>query len=136
MHPDPGVSATAASLIAELPGDATPAVAWCSLTTPCTAAFLPIAPGAELPAWLSTGTGEPDPRSAWWTMRALLDAVMDDPARRTPIVQDAWGAWEREMMAEVARDRAAAGPRLAERVAELRRRHGELLDRLRKEGRP
>jgi secernin len=136
MHPDPGVGATAASMIAELPADAVPPLAWCSLTTPCTAVFLPIPVGAELPEWLTTGTGEPDPRSAWWTLKQLGEAAMAAPERLTPVVQSAFGAWEHEMLAEVAGDRPAAGTRLAERVGELRRRQGLLLDRLHKEARP
>lgn len=134
MHPDPGLGATAASLVAELPRDGgRPVVAWCSLTTPCTAAFLPIVPGTALPDWLATGTGEPDPRSAWWTLKQLGDLVMRDPGRLAPIVQAVFGPWEAAMLAEAARDPRGLPAGLAERVAGLRARHRELIDRLQKE---
>jgi dipeptidase len=120
--------------VAELrPNGGPPTVAWCSLTTPCTAAFLPILPGTPLPEWLTTGTGEPDPRSAWWTLKQLGDAALRDPVRRTPAVQAVFGAWEAELLAETARDPHGAGPALAGRVAELRRRQATLHDRLLKE---
>jgi dipeptidase len=134
MHPGPALGATAASLVAELRGNGgAPVVAWCSLTTPCTAAFLPILPGTPLPEWLITGTGEPDPRSAWWTLKQLGDAAGRDPGRLTPVVQAALGPWEAELLAETARDPRGAGPALAGRVAELRRRQAALHDRLAKE---
>jgi dipeptidase len=134
MHPDPGTSATAASLIAELPGNGgRPIVAWCSLTTPCTAGFVPILPGAALPAWLSTGTGEPDPRSAWWALKQLGDLVMRDPERLTPMVQTAFGELEAALLVEAARDPQAVGARLEAHVAALAGRHRALVDRLQEE---
>jgi dipeptidase len=136
MHPGPALGATAASLVAELRGNGgVPAVAWCSLTTPCTAAFLPVLPGTPLPEWLTTGTGEPDPRSAWWSWKQLGEAAERDPARLTPVVQADLGPWEAALLAETARDPAGAGPALAGRVAELRRRQAGLHDRLAREGR-
>jgi secernin len=132
MHPDPGVGATAASMVVELARGATdPVTAWCSLTTPCTSAFLPVSIDATLPAALATGTGQPDDRSAWWLMKALGDAVAIDPVRRTPVVQAAWHAWEARMRADVAREPATARTGLAARVGELlatRRRLLETLD--------
>src|SRR5262249_57127615 len=97
MHPEPATGATAAGMVAELPRDERiTAIAWCSLTTPCTSLFLPIPVpvGAPLPAPLATGAGEPDPASAWWRMKALGDAVMADPAGRAPGVQAVWAARE------------------------------------------
>jgi secernin len=120
MHPDPGVSATAASLVAELPRDpAVPPALWCSQGTPCTSVFLPVGLDAPLPAALTAGGGEPDPVSSWWVQKALGDAAMVDPARLVPIVQRAWATWEGELVAESARDRAGAGPRLEARVAAM-----------------
>jgi dipeptidase len=134
MHPDPGTGATAASMVVALSGPGDGALhAWCSLTTPCTSAFLPVPVGAALPAWLTFGTGEPDPRSAWWTMKLLQDAVMRDPERLTPVVQDVFGAWEQALLGEVAQAPATVAARLGERIAELRRRHARLLERLRSE---
>jgi dipeptidase len=133
MHPDPGVSATAAAMVAELPRDAgRPVVAWCALTTPCTSVFLPLAvplPG-PLPAPLTTGTGDPDPASAWWRMKTLGDAVMRDPLARTPAVQAAWQTCEREWLAAVARDRPAAARAIEARVNEQLRRQARLLTQL------
>jgi dipeptidase len=119
MHPDPGVSATAGSLVAELPLDETvPAALWCSQGTPCTSVFLPVALDEALPAALTAGGGEPDPVSSWWAEKALGDAAMADPDRLVPAVQRAWAAWERQVE-EAARDRADAGPRLEARVAAM-----------------
>jgi dipeptidase len=129
MHPEPATGATAAAMVAEL-GGAGPIVAWCALTTPCTSVFLPVAVGAELPLALTRGAGEPDAQSAWWLMKALGDEVMVDPVGRTPAVQRAWHAWERELLAEVDADRAATGHELGPRVARMLRERERLLDRL------
>jgi len=133
MHPEPATGATAAGMVAELPREpGRPVVAWCALTTPCTSVFLPFALplDAPLPAPLASGSGEPDPGSAWWRLKALGDAVMRDPAARTPTVQQAWGAWEAELLGAVARDRRAAAAGLAGHVDELLRRQMRLLDEL------
>ena len=131
MHPDPGVSATAASLVAELPADHAVAMGlWCSQATPCTSAFLPLAIDGPLPAALAAGGGTPDPVSSWWAMKSLGEAVMADPARLTPRVQQAWSAWERELDAEWRRDRAGAAARLPARVAMLLERRHELFEGL------
>ena len=133
MHPEPSTGATAAGMVAELPGDGRrPAVAWCSLTTPCTSLFLPIAVPLDvpLPAPLATGTGQPDRASAWWRMKALGDAVMHDPVGRTPRVQAAWAARERQWLDRVARDRGATGRDLDGRVTEMLDQQEDLLVRL------
>jgi dipeptidase len=116
-------------MVAELGQDA-PVVAWCAQTTPCTSVFLPLAVGVELPPALTFGSGEPDRRSAWWRMKALGDAVMDDPAERTPVVQAVWHAWERELLEGVAADRAAAGRAVGQRVERMLHRCGALLAQL------
>jgi secernin len=131
MHPDPGTSATAASLVVELPRDPTlPMALWCSLTTPCTSVFLPVALDTPLPEPLTQGEGVPDPASAWWAMKALSDAAMRDSLRLTPIVQAEWTAWEAALLEDAGRDRTGAGRRLAERVTEMLRRQRTLLDTL------
>lgn len=137
MHPDPGVSATAASMVAELPRerDVSPGV-WCSQATPCTSAFLPVAVDAPLPAPLVTGGGEPDPASSWWAMKTLADAVMVDPARFTPPVQDVWSAWEQEIEAEGPQAVAAVAARLPERVATILRLRDALVAAVRAEAAP
>lgn len=131
MHPDPGTSATAASLVAELPRDpAVPMALWCSLATPCTGAFLPVGLDGALPEPLTRGKGTPDPASAWWAMKALSDAAMRDPVRLTPIVQAQWAAWEAALLQDADRDRTGVGRRLSERVTEMLRRQRGLLDTL------
>jgi len=131
MHPDPGTSATAASLVAELPRDiAVPMALWCGLTTPCTSVFLPVALDAPLPEPLTRGEGTADPASAWWAMKALSDAVQKDPGRLTPIVQREWATWEAALLEEARRDGTSAGNGLPGRVSELLRRRRELLERL------
>ena len=125
MHPGPGLSATAASLVAELPADpARPAGLWWSMGTPCTGVFLPVPLSAPLPESLTRGEGRPDPASAWWTAKALGDAVTADPAALTPAVQSAWGAREAEWLSSA---RAVDAGRLAERVASVHARRAELL---------
>lgn len=124
MHPGPGVSATAASLVAELPDDPRePMRLWCSMAPPCTGAFLPVAFEAPLPAALTHGGPDPDPASYWWTMKALQDAVMRDPQRLTPLVQEAWFAWEADALAAPWPDLAA---RQSARLAEVARKAAEL----------
>ena len=131
MHPGPGTSATAASLAVELPRDpAIPMAIWCSLSTPCTSVFLPVALDTALPEPLTRGEGVPDPASAWWALKALGDAVQKDPSRLTPIVQREWTAWEAALLEEAGRDRASVGRRLAGRVTDMLRRQRTLLDRL------
>ncbi len=122
MHPDPGVGATAAAMVAELPrAGAGEVVAWCALGTPCTSVFLPYAvPLPEpLPPAVAAGSGEPDEASAWWRMKRLGDAVLADPAARTPPVQAAWGASEAELRARVAADRREAGRHLGDRATRM-----------------
>jgi secernin len=128
MHPDPGASATAASLVAELPRDHTvPAGLWCSQGTPCTSVFLPVGLDAPLPAALTAGGGEPDPASSWWAQKALGDAAMAEPARLVPAVQRGWATWERELEADAARDRAGAGSRLEARVVAMLERGSAIM---------
>ena len=131
MHPDPGQAATAAGMVAELPRD--PALAmglWCAQGTPCTSVFLPVALDAPLPPPLTRGGGEPDPGSSWWALKGLGDAVMADPPRLTPLVQETWGAWEVALEAEWRANRAGAGRRLPAHVAAMLERRRALLERL------
>ena len=123
MHPNPGISATAASLIAELPEDpAVPMTLWCSMGTPCTGAFIPLPFGEPLPDLLTHGKGCAGQDSLWWIMKALGDVVMPDPVRLTPVVQAHWQAWEADLLADWARDRRGIARRVRERVEDLVRR--------------
>jgi dipeptidase len=133
MHPNPGVSATAASLIAELPEDpAIPVTLWCSMGTPCTGAFIPLPFGEPLPDLLTHGTGCAGHESLWWIMKALGDVVMADPVRLAPVVQAHWQAWEADLLADWARDRSGIGRRVQERVEEMVRRRQTLDAELRR----
>jgi len=120
MHQNPGASATAASLIAELPEDPdVPMTLWCSMGTPCTGVFIPLPFGESLPDILTHGTGSASQDSLWWIMKALGDVVMTDPARLTPVVQAYWQAWEADLLADWARDRRSIAQHVRERVEDL-----------------
>jgi secernin len=134
MHPEPATGHTAASMVVELSPPPGPLVAWCSMTAPCGSAFLPVTLDADLPPALTTAGPEPAPDSAWWLLRALEDEIQQDPARRTPAAQAVWHGWERELLAETARDPGGAGRRLPERVAALLDRRRHLLDQLARMG--
>lgn len=97
-HPGQYASATAASMVVELPTDGSAPLAWCSMSTPCTSIFLPVQVGSELPARLTLGSNVEDPRSAWWALHRLSRLVELDPEKLTPLVQEVWGACEREFM--------------------------------------
>src|SRR5262249_57425865 len=60
-------------------------------------------------------------------VRARGDGVVRAAAGRPPQVQHVWHAWERELYAEVAVDRAATGPHLPRRVAHMLRQRDTLL---------
>jgi dipeptidase len=116
-HSDP-VSWTTASLVAPLPHERSqPWPVWISFGTPCTGVFLPVYLDAILPPELARGGSAPDPESAWWTFKALQDAVLRDPLRLTPLVREAWAAFESKLEAErldaEARARASRDPDLA-----------------------
>jgi peptide/nickel transport system substrate-binding protein len=51
---------------------------------------------------------------------------MSDPAGRAPAVQRVWHAWEQELLAEVATDRATTGQALADRVERMLHRREAL----------
>ena len=120
MHPEPGVSATAASLVAELPRDeAVPVALWCSQGTPCTSVFLPVESRRAAARRAGRRGRRARSVSSWWAQKALGDALMADPARLIPPAQRAWSAWERELESEAASDRAGAGRRLEARVASM-----------------
>jgi dipeptidase len=129
MHPEPATGATAAAMVAELDAEGS-VVAWCAMTTPCTSVFLPLAVGTELPDALTSGTGDPDPASAWWLMKELGAGAMVDPIGRTPLVQSTWHAWERRLLAEVAADRRAAGRDVTEHVERMLRAREALLEQM------
>ena len=135
MHTNPGVSATAAGMVVDLPNDkAIPMGIWCSLSTPCTSVFLPVDLATPLPDPLTTGVGHPDPASAWWVLKALSDAVMENPQVFTPIVQDVWGALETEMLEVWTRDRSGAAARLSGWVKRMLMQTQALLEKIKTQG--
>ena len=94
MHADP-LDNTTASMVAALPADPH-AIAGIGvgLGSPCVGAFLPVYLETPLPAQLTIGGGEPDPRSPWWRMRELLDLVERDFAAFGPPVRARWDVFE------------------------------------------
>jgi secernin len=135
MHPHPGVSATAASMVADLPSDRTiPMGIWCSLATPCTSLFLPVDFTGPLPEPLTHGAGQPASASAWWALKALSDAVMRDPRALTPIVQEVWGSCEAELLEDWRRDRGRVAAPLPGRVERMLAQQRTLLEKLKKHG--
>lgn len=123
LHPGEYLSATAASLVVELPVDKSrPIVTWWSMATPCTGLFVPVVLGAPLPEALATGTESRSSGSLWWTMRHLQQVVDGDPERLTPIVHEAWAKWEEDLDLAAAEDADALRDQLATIVAELMHR--------------
>jgi len=107
---------------------------WCSLATPCTSVFLPIDLAHPLPAPLTAGTGQADPTSAWWALKGLSDAVMQNPQVFTPIVQEVWMGLEAEMLDAWMHDRSHASARLSDWVERVLGHHHALLDKIQKHG--
>jgi secernin len=131
MHANPSVSATAAGMVAELPRDrAKPMGIWCCMSTPCTSLFLPIDLSRPLPAALTTGTGQPDPASAWWALKGLSDAAMRDPHTFTPMLQEIWGALEAEALDDYKKDRFGIAAQLPDRVARMLNQQRALMEKL------
>ncbi|HVA77136.1 MAG TPA: C69 family dipeptidase, partial [Candidatus Binataceae bacterium] len=85
MH---SVSATTASMVAELPAPGSGGVPliWCSFAAPCTSIFIPLFPGAAIPPILAAGAANPSADSPWWRMRKIQQIVESDPERLAPIV--------------------------------------------------
>ena len=131
MHTKPGVSATAAGMVADLPSDrAIPIGIWCSLSTPCTSVFLPIDLASTLPDPLTTGMGQPDPASAWWALKELSDAVMQNPQVFTPIVQEVWRGLETELLEDWKKDRHGVAVQLSDRVTRMLTQQHALLKKI------
>jgi dipeptidase len=100
MHADP-LDNTTASMVIRLPRDPAERMSgWLSLGSPCVGAFLPCYPDAPIPPRLARGGADPDDSSPWWRMRALLDIVEHDPARRAPLVRSRFDALEASFVAE------------------------------------
>jgi len=127
VHPGESPSATAASVVVELGDPGVPSIAWCSMTTPCTSAFLPIPVGTPLPRALTTGTGEPASDSAWWRLKGVEEWVEEEPAARAPFVQQHWAAWEAQLLEQTPGDGEGAAAGIGARTAELLNRSNELL---------
>ncbi len=108
MHADP-VGTTTASMVVELHGDpGRPLIYWAALGNPCVGPYLPVFADAELPAALCKGSAEPDPASAWWSFKELLDAVSEDFAVHGPVVRAFWRDFEAGLSSDL-EDLLAAG---------------------------
>jgi secernin len=85
MH---NVSATTASMIAELPAPESgePPAMWACLAAPCTGIYFPLYPGASMPPMLAVGGEKSSAQSPWWRMKHIQDLVAADPERLAPIV--------------------------------------------------
>lgn len=79
-----GKTETAASMVVDLVAAREDSVAWCGMTPPCTSTFLPV-PVGPLSAKLMVAGREHDPRSFWWLMHELADAVHIDYATFAPM---------------------------------------------------
>jgi secernin len=109
MH---NVSATTASMVAELPAPGSGAIpmAWCAFAAPCTSIFMPLFPDAALAPILAAGAANPSADSPWWRMKKIQQIVERDPERLAPIVWQHFRPLENAMLeraGEVSR-RAAA----------------------------
>jgi secernin len=81
------VSATTASIVAELPApesDAIP-VMWASLAAPCTSIAFPLFVDGTLPPVLAAGGERPSADSPWWRFKRIEDLVAIAPERLAPI---------------------------------------------------
>jgi dipeptidase len=121
MHAESLNQRTAATMITELGGDAAPE-AWCSMVTPCTNAFIPVAVGEELPVPLTIAGDRHDERSHWWQMHQLANESEADPKRLTPLIQDVMLGWEQEIWDQA---REGEAPSLAEIFATLQEKRDE-----------
>ncbi len=120
IHPGQSPTATAASMVVELDARAgEPVIAWCSLTTPCTAAFLPIPVGAPLPAALTTGGGQYAAASAWWRLKRVEEWVEVQPETRSGAVRLSWAAWEAHLLEHTRTHPEQASALLESRTAEM-----------------
>src|SRR5262249_57398781 len=86
-----------------------------------------VAEGGALRGPRQAGEGKTACGAAWWLIKELGAEIMRDPDGPTPLVQRVWHAWERELHAEVAIDRAATGVHLPRRVAHMLRQRDTLL---------
>jgi secernin len=129
-HPGRFASATAASMVVELTAGQSPPIAWCSMATPCTGVFLPIAVGTDVPAPMLVGGSARDDDSLWWAMRKLSEVVDHDPAALAPGVQAVWGPWEEELLAATAAEPVSAVRELDARVEALLDRRSQLMETL------
>jgi dipeptidase len=119
-HPGRFASATAASMVVELSADQRLPIAWCSMATPCTSAFLPVPVGSALPPALTVGGASNDDYSLWWAMRRLADAADADPAALTPLIQKVLVPWEQQLFIATEADPKRTARDLGSRVETLR----------------
>ena len=115
------VSATTASMVAELPapGADTIPVLWASLAAPCTSIAFPLFVAGTLPPVLAAGGEKPSPDSPWWRFRKIQDLVAGAPDRLAPIAWKHFRPLEAAMLeraAEVSRHAASIDPAAREKL--------------------
>jgi dipeptidase len=111
MHADP-VGTTTASLVAQLPSDATQLLrCWTSLGSPCVGTFLPCYPLGRIPAVLGRGGASADD-SPWWRFKRLLTLVERDFDRHGEPVRAYWDNFERTVLLDSEAVEAEATGRL------------------------
>ncbi len=115
------VSATTASMVAELPapGADTIPVLWASLAAPCTSIAFPLFVAGTLPPVLAAGGEKPSPDSPWWRFRKIQDLVACAPDRLAPIAWKHFRPLEAAMLeraAEVSRQAASIDPAAREKL--------------------
>jgi secernin len=129
LHPEARVEGTTASMVVDLTAARREPVAFCSMSTPCTGVFVPLAVGEPSLAWSVAGE-EADERSLWWSMHDLAERVQANSPSFMPVVQAAWSEWERELIAETYADPSSAGRLADQRTAALLERRADLLEQL------
>jgi secernin len=130
LHPELWANGTTASMVVDLTAARRLPVAWVSMASPCTSVFVPVPVGEQLPTPWSIGSENPDPRSLWWLMHELAEAVQRDYALLTPIVQAEWLGWESDLIAETYANPDSVWGKLEERTADLLERRSALLERV------
>jgi len=99
MHSEP-VGTTTASLLVELPEDASearPWPVWIGFGSPCVGILLPVYLQGVLPPEVARGGAERDPDSLWWRFERLRELAARDFARYLPLLRAGWAELEAEL---------------------------------------
>jgi secernin len=115
------ISATTASLVAEIPGPGaeTLPVMWASLAAPCTSIAFPLFAAGTMPPVLAAGLEKPSSDSPWWRFKKIQDLVATAPERLAPLAWKHFRQLEAAMLercAEVSRQAARLDPAAREKL--------------------